>query len=114
MKIQSASPEVEKIALEASTRIKESIERSTDLNDAEKAKAKQAVDATVYTPAEIPNTGVYKIAVGALALSAGAIVVGALILTINKFDTPEFLQVTLATIIGALAGMIIPTSRAGL
>ncbi|MDJ0655693.1 MAG: hypothetical protein QNJ40_16125 [Xanthomonadales bacterium] len=116
MKVMSDSIAVQKIAMEMSEQVKKSIESAADLTDDQKNKAKNAVDETTYTPFEVPNTSVYKIAVGALSAAAGVLVLGGVLLAFQSGNSnlPEFLQVTLATIIGALAGMIVPTAKTGL
>ena len=53
-------------------------------------------------------------AVGAVAFVAAVIVLGGLYLAASGKETPNFLQTALATAIGALAGMVVPTPKAGI
>ncbi|MEM8993769.1 MAG: hypothetical protein AAGF23_03140 [Acidobacteriota bacterium] len=113
MQIKANSPTVKRNVLAAAEAIKKAVDASS-LGAAEKAQVKQVVDSTEFQAKDIPNTTVYQLAVGALALAAGIIVIGGVLLAFQDGrQMPEFLQVTLATIVGALAGMIIPTSRSG-
>lgn len=96
----------------AADEIKRSIESSQMPDDA-KAEAKRAIDETTFVTSEVPNTPVYWIAVGCVGALALIIAIGSLILTGFGNPTPEFLQTALATLIGALAGMVVPTPKAG-
>lgn len=92
----------------------EKIEARGDLDDAAKAKAKEALEEVKQMGVEVPDTQVYRIAVGSVAAIAGLIVIGALLIVMFKLgDVPEFLRLALATALGALAGMIVPTAKAG-
>ena len=116
MKIQSNSPILQDTIKQASSAVKESIEAVPGLTDEQKREVAKAVDNTNVTvsTAEVPNTFVYWLAVGAVALVAAVIVFGGLYLAASGQETPNFLQTALATAIGALAGMAVPTPKAGL
>jgi len=87
------------------------ISADTTLSDTEKEKARKAVEEAVQN-FEVPNTKVYWIAVGSIAVIALVIVLGALWIAINTTnETPEFLMIALGTAVGALAGMLVPASR---
>jgi uncharacterized membrane protein YbhN (UPF0104 family) len=114
MQIKSNSPEILNMVRQASLAVKQSIEETEDLTDEQKEKLKDAVDKTVIPAAEVPNTFVYWLAVGAIGLMALLIVIGGLYLASMTIETPNFLQMALATAIGALAGMVVPTPKSGL
>ncbi len=114
MNIQSTSPILRNTIQEASTAVKKSIEKIPDLTTEQKRKIAEAVDKTTVPASEVPNTLVYWIAVGAVALVATIVVLGGLYLATTGKETPNFLQTVLATAIGALAGMVVPSPKAGL
>lgn len=114
MQINTKSPEILNTVRQASLAIKQSIEDTADLTDEQKEKLKDVVDKTVIPAAEVPNTFVYWMAVGAIGLMALLIVIGGLYLAAMSIETPNFLQMALATAIGALAGMVVPTPKSGL
>jgi len=107
-------PSIQKTGMAVAAAIKQSIDTATDMSDDEKNKAKKRVDETKFVAAEVPNTLVYWLAVGAVGLIALIIAIGALYLAGTGKEIPNFLQTTLATAIGALAGMIVPTPKTGL
>lgn len=111
----TGSRAAKKVALATAKAIEEQI-NAAELPEAEKQKVKQAIERATVVSSEVPNTLVYWIAVGAVSIVALMIVLGSLIITgINPDnDLPNFLQTTLATAIGALAGMVVPTPKAGL
>ncbi len=113
MKI-SGPKSVQNTVLAASNAIKQSIDAATDMSDEEKKKAKKAIDETRFVASEVPNTFVYWLAVGTVGLVALIIVIGAFYLSSTGQETPNFLQMALATAIGALAGMVVPTPKTGL
>ncbi len=114
MQIKSKSPEILSMVRQASLAVKQSIEEADDLTNEQKNKLKEMVDNTVIPAAEVPNTFVYWMAVGAIGLMALIIVIGGLYLAALTIETPNFLQMALATAIGALAGMVVPTPKSGL
>ena len=114
MKINSTSPIIKDTIENASKAIKGSVESIQDLSETQKDQVKKAIDETIVNAAEVPNTFVYWLAVGAVAFVAATIVLGGLILAGFDKGIPNFLQTTLATAIGALAGMVVPTPKAGL
>jgi uncharacterized membrane protein YbhN (UPF0104 family) len=114
MKIQSSSQVLQNTIQQASSAVKESIEAIPELTEEQKRRVAQAIDNTNVPAAEVPNTLVYWIAVGAVALVAALVVLGGLYLAATGKETPNFLQTALATAIGALAGMVVPTPKAGL
>jgi uncharacterized membrane protein YbhN (UPF0104 family) len=116
MQIKSSSPILQATIQQASSAVKESIDSIPGLTDEQKRQVADAVDKTdIPTPAaEVPNTFVYWLAVGAVALVASVIVLGGLYLAASGKETPNFLQTALATAIGALAGMVVPTPKSGL
>ena len=95
---------------------KQNIDATSEMSPEDKEKAKRAVDQTTLIAAgsEVPNTFVYWMGVGAIGLIALFIVLGGLYLSSTGQETPNFLQTTLATAIGALAGMVIPSPKSGL
>lgn len=107
-------PSIQKTGMALAAAIKQTIDTSTDMTDEEKDKAKKKVDETKYVATEVPNTLVYWLAVGGVGLIALIIAIGALYLSGIGKEIPNFLQTTLATAIGALAGMIVPTPKTGL
>jgi len=113
MKI-SGPKSVQNTGIAIAAAIKQSIDTATDMSDEEKNKAKKRIDETKFVAAEVPNTLVYWLAVGAVGLIALIIAIGALYLAGTGKAIPNFLQTTLATAIGALAGMIVPTPKTGL
>lgn len=115
MNITSSSPAVRSVVSAAEAALLEHIENTSDLDSPEKEKMKSLVKTTVIPKSTIvpsvPSTPVYKIAVSSLAGCAISIVIGGIVLNANKIETPDYLQITLATIVGGLAGMIVPTPR---
>lgn len=110
----SGPPSIQKMGIAVATAIKQSIDTATDMSNEEKNKAKKRIDETTFVAAEVPNTLVYWLAIGAVGLVALIIAIGALYLSGTGKAIPNFLQTTLATAIGALAGMIVPTPKTGL
>ena len=114
MNIQSNSPVIQNTIRQAATAIKESVDAVPGLTDDQKHEVQKAIDRTNVPASEVPNTLVYWLAVGAVALVAAVIVFGGLYLAAVQQETPNFLQTALATAVGALAGMVVPTPKAGL
>lgn len=114
MKINTNSPILQNTIQQASSAVKKSIDAIPELSDAQKLQIVDAVDNTNVPAAEVPNTFVYWIAVGAVAGVSAIIVIGGLFLTFYGKETPNFLQTVLATAIGALAGMVVPTPKTGI
>jgi len=82
-----------------------------NLSDKEKIKAEKAVTDAVENFV-VPNTKVYWIAVGSIAVIAIIIVLGTFWLQLGpKVKTPDFLMIKLGTAIGALAGMLVPAGK---
>ena len=104
---------VQETALAAANAIKKSIDVAADMSEEDKNKAKKAIDETTFVASEVPNTFVYWLAVGAVSLIAIIIVIGTFYLSNTGQETPNFLQMALATAIGALAGMVVPTPKTG-
>lgn len=114
MQISSNSPQLQNMVRQVSIAVKQSIDDTVDLTDEQKQKVNEAIDKTVVPGAEVPNTFVYWMAVGAIGLMALIIVIGGLYLAAAGSETPNFMQMALATAIGALAGMVVPTPKTGL
>ncbi|MFC3194292.1 hypothetical protein ACFODZ_08580 [Marinicella sediminis] len=111
MHINSKSKLVTASLNQASKAIKQSVDSIPDLSAEQKKAVQKAIDDTTVVTAEVPNTFVYKLAIGSIAAVAVMTVLGGIYLA---EQTPNFLQTTLATAIGALAGMVVPTPKAGL
>ena len=121
MHIKSKSKLVTASLNQASKAIKQSVDSIPDLSPEQKKAVQKAIDDTTVVTAEVPNTTVYKIAIFSIAFVAAATVVGSLFLLQSTsgsdgtpLEIPGFLQTTLATAIGALAGMVVPTPKTGL
>jgi uncharacterized membrane protein YbhN (UPF0104 family) len=111
MQINSKSKLVIQSLNQASKAIKHSVESIPDLSAEQKKAVKKAIDETTVVTAEVPNTLVYQLAIGSIAAVAVITVFGGIYLA---EQTPNFLQTTLATAIGALAGMVVPTPKTGI
>ena len=111
MKIESNSPALEATIRNASKALKASIENIPELSDEQKRVIENVIENTSVPAAEVPNTFVYWLAVGAMAGVATLIVIGGLLLAMFNHDIPIFLQTVLATAVGALAGMVVPSPR---
>jgi uncharacterized membrane protein YbhN (UPF0104 family) len=111
MHINSKSKLVTASLNQASKAIKQSVDSIPDLSAEQKKAVQKAIDQTNVVTAEVPNTFVYKLAIGSIAAVALMTVLGGIYLA---DQTPNFLQTTLATAIGALAGMVVPTPKTGL
>jgi len=99
---------VEKFAIEAA----KEIDANPTLSDTEKKAANDALGAVINNYS-MPDTVVYRMAVwlvGAIGLS---IVLGAILITMFEKSTgvPEFFGVALGATIGALAGMLVASSK---
>lgn len=94
--------------------LKKRVDALSGLSDQQKAELTRELDEQpAVVVAEVPNTAVYWIAVGALAAVVIIIVAGTFFRS-DWADVPEFLKITCATAIGAIAGMVVPTPKAGL
>lgn len=111
MKIQSDSKILRATVQQASDAAKKSVDSIPALSEEQKKLVADAIDRTEISAIEVPNTFVYWLAVGAMAAVCGLIVLGGLGLAAAGLETPNFLQITLATAIGALAGMVVPTPK---
>ncbi len=113
MKINTGSKLLNKTIESASEAVARSVESINVLDESQKRAVIEAIEQTNVQAFEVPNTFVYRLAVGSMALVSVCVVVGALILTgFSDNQIPEFLKVTLATALGALAGMVVPTQTA--
>lgn len=114
MNITSSNRAVRAVVSQAEAALVDKIEKSSGLTVEEKNKMKEEIRETRIPKPDfstIPNTPIYLTAVRTLAGCAISIVIGGIILNANNIKTPEYLQVTLATIVGGLAGMMVPTPR---
>jgi hypothetical protein len=114
MKIDTKSKVAARTVEQASQALKKSVQSLDELNPELQEKVIQAIDNTKVTGVEIPDTPVYRWAVLSLAFVSCGIVLGSLVITYvadSPTEVPEFLRTTLATTIGALAGMLIPSAK---
>ena len=109
----SGSSNIKKNVLAASQEILKNIDQ-VGLSEQDKEKVKKSIENTQFTASEVPNTFVYWLAVGTMGLVTLVIVHREIYLLADGSEKtiPEFLRITLATAIGALAGMVVPSGRA--
>jgi len=112
VKINTESKLLTKTIESASEAVTKSIESIGGLDDSQKKEILETIRQTDVPAVEVPDTFVYRLAVGSMAIVSVIIVVGGLIIAgMGENAIPEFLKLTLATAIGALAGMVVPSQR---